>query len=259
MANTEDCCPGIHQLEPLWLDIATCNSSPSSCHIRLGEQGFLTSAQIWQTTFIACVVGWTMVRDWPWTHTVYFVLHGIIMLMKQHSYAFYNGHLSEISERRRFLLSKLGELESLASKAGPATAGTPTPQTQSTGAADQALPPAGAGGRLKRDEIDRISHIISSRDHISIEQSRAFERTLTREVEILTDELKGTASDPSKAYPANLGFVDHYKWIPLPTVVYEIEYPRSSSISWSYVAEKVVAMIGVLFVMVQISQYSMCM
>jgi hypothetical protein len=78
------------------------------------------------------------------------------------------------------------------------------------------------------------------------------------EVDALTEELKGTASDLSKAYPANLGFIDHYKWIPLPTVVYELEYPRSNDISVPYVAEKLVAMVGVIFVMIQVSQYSIC-
>lgn len=78
------------------------------------------------------------------------------------------------------------------------------------------------------------------------------------ELVALADELRGTTLDPAKAYPANLGFIHHYKWIPLPTVVYELDYPRSDSISWSYVAEKLVAMVGVIFVMIQVSQYSIC-
>ncbi|KLU83670.1 hypothetical protein MAPG_02722 [Magnaporthiopsis poae ATCC 64411] len=43
---------------------------------------------VWQTLFIASVVSLTLVRDWPWSHTVFFVMHGIIMLMKQHSVRF---------------------------------------------------------------------------------------------------------------------------------------------------------------------------
>jgi sterol O-acyltransferase len=48
--------------------------------------------QIWQTFYLAAVVGWTLYREWSWTHTVFIVLHCIAMLMKQHSYSFYNGH-----------------------------------------------------------------------------------------------------------------------------------------------------------------------
>lgn len=48
--------------------------------------------QIWQTTYLGVSLWWTYHRDWPWTHTVFMVLHCLTMLMKQHSYAFYNGY-----------------------------------------------------------------------------------------------------------------------------------------------------------------------
>ena len=38
-------------------------------------------------------------RDWTWTSQVFLTLHTLVLLMKMHSYAFYNGHLSE-TERR---------------------------------------------------------------------------------------------------------------------------------------------------------------
>jgi sterol O-acyltransferase len=47
---------------------------------------------IWQTLYLFAVVGWTWYRDWPWTHTIFIVLHGLVFVMKQHSYAFYNGY-----------------------------------------------------------------------------------------------------------------------------------------------------------------------
>ena len=47
---------------------------------------------LWQTAYIGGCVGWTFYRDWPWTHTIFIVLHGMVFLMKQHSYAFYNGY-----------------------------------------------------------------------------------------------------------------------------------------------------------------------
>jgi hypothetical protein len=40
----------------------------------------------------------------------------------------------------------------------------------------------------------------------------------------------------------------------LPTLVYELEYPRSEDINWYYVAEKTAAVFGVLAVMNLISQ-----
>jgi sterol O-acyltransferase len=49
---------------------------------------------IWQSFFLAAILAWTWYRDWPWTHTIFIVLHTLVFVMKQHSYAFYNGYCS---------------------------------------------------------------------------------------------------------------------------------------------------------------------
>lgn len=41
--------------------------------------------------------------DWPWTAQVFLLLHTMVLLMKMHSYAFYNGHLCESEKRLRAL------------------------------------------------------------------------------------------------------------------------------------------------------------
>lgn len=41
--------------------------------------------------------------DWAWTTHVFPSLHTTVLLMKMHSYAFYNGHLPEAEERLRSL------------------------------------------------------------------------------------------------------------------------------------------------------------
>lgn len=213
--------------------------------------------------FITGIVALTLVRDWPWTHTVYFVLHGIVMLMKQHSYAFYNGYLSTVFQRRQYLLSKLKQLEDLDPTSGPSQASPPV-STIST--EHLSVPPTAAQRRhslsqldsSQETDIDRIAHAIATRQPLDDEQIWLFERIVKWEIDALADELRGTASKHSEAYPNNLTFAKHYQWIPLPTVVYELEYPTSDSIDWSYVAEKLVAMVGILFVMVQVSQYSIC-
>lgn len=216
---------------------------------------------IWQTTFILSVIGWTLVREWPWTHTVYFVLHGITMLMKQHAYAFYNGYLSTVFARRRYLLARLKELETVDPIHGP-TRTQPLVTAISTThlavepSADQRRRSISKEKCSAERDIDRVAAAISSRQPLSDDQVQLFERLVKWEVDALADELKGTASDPSKAYPNNLTFLNHYKWIPLPTLVYELQYPQTSSIDWTYVAEKLVAMVGVMFVMIQVSQYS---
>lgn len=209
------------------------------------------------------VVGLTLWRDWPWTHTVYFVLHGIVMLMKQHSYAFYNGHLSTVYKSRNSLLSKLKQLDLVDPASAPSTNVPPVSELSTD---HLGVPPSAEQRRRsisqlpdeEETDIDKICRAIASKEPLDDEQIFLFERIIKWEIDAMADELKGTASDIKDAYPNNLSFINHYKWIPLPTVVYELEYPSSDKISWPYVAEKMAAMIGILFVMIQISQYSIC-
>jgi sterol O-acyltransferase len=47
---------------------------------------------VWQAFFTVTVIWVTFWRNWPWTHTVFVVLHVFVLLMKQHAYSFYNGY-----------------------------------------------------------------------------------------------------------------------------------------------------------------------
>jgi len=60
-------------------------------YIKWNREGWIIQ-NLWQTFYLGAVVGWTVYRDWPWTHTIFVVLHGLVFVMKQHSYAFYNGY-----------------------------------------------------------------------------------------------------------------------------------------------------------------------
>ncbi|KAG6037735.1 hypothetical protein E4U41_004828, partial [Claviceps citrina] len=216
---------------------------------------------IWQTLFVVGVIFWTHVRDWPWTHTVFFVLHGLVMLMKQHSYAFYNGYLSTVYTKRLFLLSKLEQLEKVHPSDSPSSS---VPTVSSLSTSHLGVPPSAARRQhslsqlpsSEEPDIDKVAKAVASHEPLDDEQIRVFERIIRWEIDALADELRGTAGDAEKAYPHDLTLLGHYQWIPLPTLVYELEYPRSESISWAYVAEKLVAMVGVLFVMNQVAQYS---
>jgi sterol O-acyltransferase len=52
---------------------------------------------IWQAFFTITVIWVTFWRNWPWTHTVFIVLHVFVLLMKQHAYSFYNGYRESVS------------------------------------------------------------------------------------------------------------------------------------------------------------------
>lgn len=81
-----------------------------------------------------------------------------------------------------------------------------------------------------------------------------FEQVLKWEIDALSDELRGKSTEPGREYPNNLTLRNHYEYIVLPTVVYELEYPRSQTINWYYAAEKAAACFGIIFVMIMISQ-----
>ncbi|OTB09076.1 hypothetical protein M426DRAFT_70909 [Hypoxylon sp. CI-4A] len=217
---------------------------------------------VWQTSFIAGVIGLTLVREWPWTHTVFFVLHGLVMLMKQHSYAFYNGHLSSVYKKRQSLLLKLKQLENISPVESPSQT---NPQVATLSTSHLALPPSADEYHERRlslsksqtadqSDIENISRAIEAKQPLDMEQLHVFERLIKWEADALMDELRGKATDPTHYYPDNLTFLNHYEYIMLPTVVYELQYPRSETINWSYVAEKICALFGVIFVMIMISQ-----
>ena len=208
---------------------------------------------------MAAVVGLTLVRDWPWSHTVFFVMHGIVMLMKQHSYAFYNGYLSSVHKRRARLLARLKQLDRISPVRSPSQT---TPPVSAISTAHLAQVPTAHAYKERRRSVpsnqlpdaDKVAAAIDAHKPLDGEQVAVFERILKWEVDALTLELKGKATSPGRAYPDNLTAANHYEFVALPTLVYELEYPRSEAVDWAYAGEKVAACFGVLLVMVMISQ-----
>ncbi|GAM86530.1 hypothetical protein ANO11243_045440 [Dothideomycetidae sp. 11243] len=203
-------------------------------YIKWSTQGWIIQ-NIWQTFFLTSIIGWTYYRDWPWTHTIFMVLHTIVYLMKQHSYAFYNGHLSGIYNRREVLRRKLRQLE----EKGVFTNGS-GPKT----------------GKVNNETSDvaKVSKALESGKALDAGQIEAFERIIRGEIEEMDVQLRGKSSSEDNAYPKNLTWRNFADWTCLPTLVYELEYPRLERINWWYVAEKTAATFGVIGVMMVISQ-----
>lgn len=217
---------------------------------------------VWQTLFIGGSIGWTHFRDWPWSHTVFLVLHTLIMLMKQHSYAFYNGYLSTAYKKREDLLRKLEQLEQIepaeSSISNQAKASGASPdylnRQPSMNEMKQRRRSLHSGSETFSKDLEGIETALELNKPLDREQLYVFKKIIRWEIDGLSEELQGKATTPERAYPHNLTFQNHYEYIPLPTVVYELEYPRSDSIDWRYVAEKVAATFGVIFVMIMVSQ-----
>lgn len=217
---------------------------------------------VWQTLFVFGNIGWTQFRDWPWSHTVYLVLHTLVMLMKQHSYAFYNGYLSTAYKKREELYKKLEQLdnteavESSAAEEANATAISPEylSRRPSMSEVRQRRQSLHSGKETFNTDLEVIEASLESNKALDRQQIGVFKKIIHWEIDGLTEEVTGKATSAERAYPRNLTAKRHYEYILFPTVVYELEYPRNDSIDWVYVSEKAAATVGVIFVMIMVSQ-----
>ncbi|KAJ3331424.1 hypothetical protein HDU76_003217 [Blyttiomyces sp. JEL0837] len=158
---------------------------------------------IWQGTWFATIVFWTFYRNWRWGQTGFFTLHGISMLMKQHSYMASN---TEMHQKLRQLKKYEAELATL-KKAGA------------------------AGAQEETDEAAKSREARIIMINIEIESLRA---DLTR---------------PSVTFPNNITFVNFVDYMLVPTLVYELEYPRTPKFRPLYFLEKAAATLGTFFLL----------
>jgi sterol O-acyltransferase len=103
-------------------------------------------------------------------------------------------------------------------------------------------------------EIASIGQAIEAGESLDAEQIQTFHRVLNTEITILDEELRGKCTTTDNVYPNNLTLYNFIEWTCLPTLVYDLEYPRQEHVNWWYVAEKSAATLGVIWVMIIISQ-----
>jgi len=179
--------------------------------------------------------------------------------MKQHSYAFYNGYLSEAYKTRKSLEYKLEQLETLSPVQASSTTTAASPFSKSYIDQRHVIVDQRQYNQVSavRDISSDISHMaatIESGEPLDTDQIRTFGRIIKWEIDALSEELRGKSSTHDRNYPKNLTLTNHYEFIVLPTLVYELEYPRSEKINWVYVTEKAIATLGILFIMMLVSQ-----
>lgn len=172
-----------------------------------------------------------------------------------------NGHLSEEFKMRATLQNKLKQLDSVAPAETPSAI---TPKFSSSLDYLNHQPTAADLNQRRQSRanineegdsnIDQVAAAIKSGEPLDLDQIQIFERIIKWEIDALTQDLKGKCTKGDNIYPNNLTISNHYEYIVLPTLVYELEYPRSDKINWYYVAEKTAAVFGVLAVMNLISQ-----
>jgi sterol O-acyltransferase len=234
-------------------------------YVNWAKQGWIIQ-NAWQTVYIATVIWWTWFREWPWTHSIFIFLHCLVFVMKQHSYTFYNGYLSGVNRRRKVLQLKLKQLEhaqpapkdSMA-KHDTATTNPANLLGQSNGDLHDRRPSmlrTSTNLIAEESDVATVASAIESGRPFDLAQLQAFESVIKSEISDLNKQLEGKMPSPegTNTYPHNLRLANFAEFICLPTLVYELDYPRQESTNWWYVAEKTAATFGVLGVMMVVSQ-----
>lgn len=155
---------------------------------------------------------WPFMLNWTWTAQVFFTLHTLVLLMKMHSYAFYNGHLSN-TERR---------LSALDNPENASTAAAVRYPTSST----------------KGDSFDVVTE----------EKKHEDEKEALNQ---LRDDLALELTSPlgHVTYPQNLTIANYADYVLCPTLCYELEYPRTEKTQWADLFYKTLAVFGCIFLL----------
>lgn len=181
--------------------------------LRWNKSGMIIQS-IFQAGWLYFWISWPFLRDWTWTAQVFFTLHTLVMFMKLHSYAFYNGHLSTTLNRLKELDLPIG------------------PQTPTTAAVRY------PSARFRLGEVNADEKEDEEEEHISpIMQLR----------EDLAKEL--TSPLGNVTYPQNLTVASLVDFLFCPTLCYELEYPRTPSRSYFELCIKSLAVFGCVFLM----------
>ncbi|KAL2131143.1 hypothetical protein VTI74DRAFT_5473 [Chaetomium olivicolor] len=189
--------------------------------------GGMAIMSVYQLLWLAFWIAVPFLLDWTWTAQVFLLLHTMVLLMKMHSYVFYNGHLSETEKRLRAL-----DDPSTASRA-PAYL-YPTPENPMGKLAS----PKRAEAKGKGEKEDGIL----GGDADEVAQLR---EDLAREL---------TSPIGNITYPANLTWANYVDYLCCPTLCYEIEYPRTDRIDWQNLFSKITAVFGCIFLLTVISE-----
>ncbi|KAK4189108.1 hypothetical protein QBC35DRAFT_494260 [Podospora australis] len=195
------------------------------------SQGGMAIMSIYQVLWLALWIAVPFLLDWTWTAQVFLLLHTMVLLMKMHSYAFYNGHLSETEKRLHAL-----DDPSTASRA-PAYL-YPTPDNPMGTVAS----PKRAGGKGKLNG--------------KVEKSDTDTDEVADEIAQLREDLARELTSPigNITYPANLTWWNYLDFLCCPTLCYEIEYPRTDKIDWQNLLSKIAATFGCIFLLTIISE-----
>ncbi|KAG6003089.1 hypothetical protein E4U21_002392 [Claviceps maximensis] len=212
-------------------------------------KGGMAIQSIYQLLWLAVWIVVPFVLEWTWTSQVFLLLHTMVMLMKMHSFAFYNGHLSETEKRLRALDSPTDSSDRRPAYVYPAAnlrrgsiSGIPTSMNSLSKKKGSSSPPVGGGGR--NGSSNGHGHGYDDR-YKSADEIQVLRQDLARE---LISPMGNTT------YPLNLTWTNYIDYLFCPTLCYELEYPRTAQVNWTSLNAKIIATFGCIFLLTVVSE-----
>jgi sterol O-acyltransferase len=224
------------------------------------KRGGMALQSVYQIVWLSVWIVTPFWLEWTWTSQVFLLLHTMVLLMKMHSYAFYNGHLSETEKRLHSLDDPSDTSDRRPAYLYPSTDYT---NSASTGAnvngidvvrAIPARSSSSSSSKLQRNLSDHsdtsaVSHAGDAGDTTGA--GAGAEKKGITDVETLREDLARELTSPIGyvTYPRNLTWSNYLDFLCCPTLCYELEYPRTAAINWTSLVSKVVATFGCIFLL----------
>ncbi|ROT35560.1 hypothetical protein SODALDRAFT_328923 [Sodiomyces alkalinus F11] len=220
------------------------------------KRGGMAIQSIYQVAWLALWIAVPFVLDWTWTAQVFLLLHTMVLLMKMHSWAFYNGHLSETEKRLRVLDNPS------ATSAGDLDPAYFYPTSES-------LMHDGHQPQHHQHQLQRDRRASISKDKTADKSEQKGQQPSNgngndnsngneadEELSLLREDLARELTSPmgNVAYPRNLTWSNCLDFLVCPTLCYELEYPRTEKIDWQNLISKIVAVFGCISLLTVISE-----
>ncbi|KAK0214773.1 MBOAT, membrane-bound O-acyltransferase family-domain-containing protein [Armillaria fumosa] len=241
-----------------------------------------------QTFILFTAITWTFNRQWPWVQSGFLTLHSLVMIMKMHSYMSVNGYLQYITEQSQVILDQLRQtaervggwekalLDATARRAeADISASVACSDTDTSISSPVGTPPVPIG--MQGSYVDASAAAVVRRRLVAVTAENVKQKTAAEVVpsafdphplidhpnEYISDlakeysELQGELRSPGPEYivwPNNITLKNFAVYQLIPTLVYELEYPRTDKIRPLYIFEKTTATFGTFALLYSVTE-----
>ncbi|KAF8517991.1 MBOAT, membrane-bound O-acyltransferase family-domain-containing protein [Hysterangium stoloniferum] len=225
-----------------------------------------------QTALLATTVIWTYNRQWPWVQSGFLTLHTLVMMMKVHSYLAHNGYLSVLSKEAAVIESNLRkatvqvggwekalleaeecrEFQTISTESSIGTPSVILPEdatkTYYNGPAPAVLKNRllAAADAVPKESLAGKSSPLPHTEHAPHPLIYHPDHKISKLAQELTEvETDLVSTGPQNVrWPENVGWANYFDYLLVPSLVYDIEYPRTDRIRPLYILEKTAATFG---------------